>query len=231
MMLFGVAYGAASMGCTLPLFLTLVATSLGGAKLGAFIAYGIGMAAVLMALSIGIALVRAGAVNAVRGGLRYVAVIANLLLIVSGCYLAYYWARVNQGDTETLADDPIVSSGIRFSGHIRVLARDHGTGIVLAAGIIVLPSRQCPRSVCGVVRPPPTAPPRHEPYRPHPAPILLAGLLAACGDSGSSSNAAAAAGATLGTRDHRYQQHLAVARPVQSAPRPATADRADVRPA
>ncbi len=138
MILFGVAYGAASLGCTLPLFLTLVATSLGGAKLGAFIAYGIGMAVVLMALSIGIAMLRVGAVNAVRGGLRYVAVIANLLLIVSGCYLAYYWARIKFGDTATLADDPIVSSGIRFSGHIRVLARDHGTGIVLAAGIIVL---------------------------------------------------------------------------------------------
>jgi cytochrome c-type biogenesis protein len=138
MILFGVAYGAASLGCTLPLFLTLVATSLGGAKLGAFIAYGVGMAAVLMALSIGIALLRAGAVRAVRGGLRYVAVIANVLLIASGCYLAYYWARIKFGDTATLADDPIVSFGIRFSGHIRILARDHSTVIVIGAGIIVL---------------------------------------------------------------------------------------------
>jgi cytochrome c-type biogenesis protein len=138
MILFGVAYGAASLGCTLPLFLTLVATSLGGAKLGAFIAYGVGMAAVLMALSIGIALLRAGAVRAVRGGLRYVAVVANLLLIASGGYLAYYWARIKFGDTATLADDPIVSFGIRFSGHIRLLARDHGTAIVIGAGSIVL---------------------------------------------------------------------------------------------
>src|SRR5436190_17184481 len=40
MLLFGVGYGAASLGCTLPLFLALVGASLGGAKLTAFVAYG-----------------------------------------------------------------------------------------------------------------------------------------------------------------------------------------------
>src|SRR5213082_4300364 len=46
MLLFGVGYGAASLGCTLPLFLALVGASLGGAKLTAFVACGIGMAVV-----------------------------------------------------------------------------------------------------------------------------------------------------------------------------------------
>jgi cytochrome c biogenesis protein CcdA len=53
MLLFGIGYGAASLGCTLPLFLTLVGASLsGGGKLTAFVAYGAGMAVVLMALSV-----------------------------------------------------------------------------------------------------------------------------------------------------------------------------------
>ena len=39
-------------------------------------------------------------------------------LVIAGAYL-YYWARLNFGDTATVADDPIVSFAIRFSGHIR----------------------------------------------------------------------------------------------------------------
>ncbi|MGI8420894.1 MAG: cytochrome c biogenesis CcdA family protein, partial [Gaiellaceae bacterium] len=50
--LFGVGYGAASLGCTLPIFLTLVGASLGGSNVAVFVAYGIGMAVVLMTLSV-----------------------------------------------------------------------------------------------------------------------------------------------------------------------------------
>src|SRR3989442_5316525 len=71
MLLFGVGYGAASLGCTLPLFLALVGASLGGAKLTAFAAYGIGMAVVLTALSVLVALAREGASRLVRPALPY----------------------------------------------------------------------------------------------------------------------------------------------------------------
>src|ERR671931_2039066 len=69
MLLFGVGYGAASLGCTRPLFLALVGASLGGAKLTAFVAYGVGMAVVLMALSVLVALLREGAARFVRPAL------------------------------------------------------------------------------------------------------------------------------------------------------------------
>src|SRR5206468_106878 len=49
MLLFGVGYGAASLGCTLPLFLALVGASLGGAKLTAFVADGRGSTLVAIA--------------------------------------------------------------------------------------------------------------------------------------------------------------------------------------
>ena len=49
MLLFGVGYGAASLGCTLPLFLTLIAASSGADKLTVFAAYAAGTAVVLMA--------------------------------------------------------------------------------------------------------------------------------------------------------------------------------------
>src|SRR5262249_59506856 len=61
MLLFGVGYGAASLGCTLPLFLTLIAASSGPDKLIVFAAYATGTAVVLMALALLLALARQGA--------------------------------------------------------------------------------------------------------------------------------------------------------------------------
>jgi hypothetical protein len=139
MLLFGVGYGAASLGCTLPLLLALVGASLGGAKLTAFVAYGIGMALVLTALAVLVALARESAARFVRPALPYMGRIAGLLLLASGGYLLYYWTRLRFGDSATVADDPIVSFGVRFSGDIRSFAEGRGSAfVVLAAAIVAL---------------------------------------------------------------------------------------------
>jgi cytochrome c-type biogenesis protein len=138
MLLFGIGYGAASLGCTLPLFLTLVGASLSdGGKLTTFLAYGAGMGIVLMALSVLVALAREGAARAVRPLLPHMNRIAGLLLLASGAYLFYYWARLRFGDTATVADDPIVSFGVRFSGQAHNFADGHGSLILACAGAIV----------------------------------------------------------------------------------------------
>ncbi len=138
MLLFGIGYGAASLGCTLPLFLTLVGASLSdGGKLTTFLAYGTGMAIVLMALSVLVALAREGAARAVRPLLPYMNRIAGLLLLASGGYLFYYWARLHFGDTATVADDPIVHFGVRFSSQARNFAEGHGSLILVGASAIV----------------------------------------------------------------------------------------------
>jgi cytochrome c biogenesis protein CcdA len=138
MLMFGVGYGAASLGCTLPLFLTLVGTSLsGGGKITTFLAYGAGMAIVLMALSVLVALAREGAARAVRPLLPQMHRIAGLLLLASGGYLFYYWARLRFGDTATVADDPIVSFGVRFSGQARDFADGNGSLLLIGAAVIV----------------------------------------------------------------------------------------------
>jgi cytochrome c-type biogenesis protein len=138
MLLFGVGYGAASLGCTLPLFLALVGASLSGAgKLTTFLAYGAGMAVVLMALSVLVALARGGAARAVRPLLPHMNRIAGLLLLASGSYLFYYWARLRFGNTATVADDPVVSFGVRFSGQARSFADGNGSVILAGAAVIV----------------------------------------------------------------------------------------------
>ncbi len=137
MLLFGAGYGAASLGCTLPLFLTLVGASAGGAKITVFLAYAAGTALVLIALSVVVALAREGVVRGVRSLLPYMSRIAGLLLVVSGSYLSYYWARLQWGDSATVADDPIVSFGVRFSGEAQRFAHGRGSAFVAAAGAVV----------------------------------------------------------------------------------------------
>jgi cytochrome c biogenesis protein CcdA len=139
MLLFGVGYGAASLGCTLPLFLTLIAASSGPDKLTVFLAYAAGTTVVLMALAVLVALAREGAARTLRPALPYLSRLAGLLLVIAGGYLAYYWARLRFGNTATVADDPVVSFAIRFTGHVRVFADGRGSTVVaVAAGIVAV---------------------------------------------------------------------------------------------
>jgi cytochrome c-type biogenesis protein len=138
MVLFGVGYGAASLGCTLPLFLTILGASLGGTTVTAFVAYGTGMTVVLMAISVLVALAREGTTRAMRPLLPYLARMSGVLLTLAGGYLIYYWARLRFGDSATVADDPIVSFGVRFSGQIRGVADGRGSIVVVAAAAVVV---------------------------------------------------------------------------------------------
>ena len=93
--LFGVAYGVASLACTLPVFLAVIGGVLvtGGFLEGivVFTSYALGMGAVLAAVVIGAALFR----NAVEGFLKrllpYVHRVSATLLVGAGGYLVYYW--------------------------------------------------------------------------------------------------------------------------------------------
>jgi cytochrome c biogenesis protein CcdA len=137
MFMFGVGYGLASLGCTLPLLLTLIGASLGGDKITVFLAYGAGMAVVLMALAVLVALLRQEAARSLRLLLPHMHRVAGALLVAAGGYLAYYWARFKFGDTANVADDPVVTFVVRFSGHIRRFADGRGYVILIVAGTIV----------------------------------------------------------------------------------------------
>ncbi len=95
MFLFGVAYGLASLSCTLPIFLVVVGTSFTAqgplVGVGQFVAYGAGMGLILMGLTVGLALFRDVALGAVRQVLPHVERAGALLLTVAGGYIVYYW--------------------------------------------------------------------------------------------------------------------------------------------
>ena len=92
---FGLAYGAASLGCTLPAFLTVVGSGIatGGEVPGAvrFLDYGLGMASVLVALTVALAFFKEGLLKWLRGALPYVQSASAVLLILAGAYVIFYW--------------------------------------------------------------------------------------------------------------------------------------------
>ena len=137
MLLFGVGYGAASLGCTLPILLALVGASLGADKVVIFVAYGVGMAVVLMALAVGVACARDAIAGRMRRLLPHVGRIAGVLLTASGAYLAYYWWRVRFGDPVTLADDPVVGIASRYTAELEGFAQRHGAPLVIVAAAVV----------------------------------------------------------------------------------------------
>ncbi len=91
MLIFGIGYGIASLGCALPLFLALVGSSLGadgaGGALLVFLAFGAGSATMLMALSLAAALAREGLAVRLRRLVPQVSRLAGALLVLAGTYL------------------------------------------------------------------------------------------------------------------------------------------------
>jgi cytochrome c biogenesis protein CcdA len=94
--LFGIAFGASSLSCTLPIFLMVVGSSVTAGDFSGgllqFISYVLGMGSVMLILTFGIAVVKEGVVvGALRKILPYVQKISAILLLVAGVYIVYYW--------------------------------------------------------------------------------------------------------------------------------------------
>lgn len=143
MLLFGVGYGIASLGCTLPVFLALIGASLAtqgpAAGLMVFAAYGFGMTSVLMALAIGAALLRNGLARALKRLLPHMNRIAGALLLLVGVYLTYYWSKVQFASLRALSEDPVVSIVQRFTSTVqRLAASGSGRWLIVAAGAVVV---------------------------------------------------------------------------------------------
>lgn len=111
---FGVSYAIASLSCTLPVFLTVVATqitlrSFGGGLL-IFLAYGIGMATVLLGLTIVLALGKQGLVNRLRASARYINRVSGAILIAAGAWIVWFWSTAISSGAGALG----ASSSFRF---------------------------------------------------------------------------------------------------------------------
>lgn len=93
---FGIAFGTASLSCTLPIFLIVVGSAVAAtsfmAGLVQFFSYGLGMGFVILALTLGVALFREGlVVGKIRKVMPYLHHVSAGILILAGSYIVYYW--------------------------------------------------------------------------------------------------------------------------------------------
>jgi len=95
MFVFGVSYAVASLGCTIGPFLAVVLSGFTrdgfASGMVSIVTYGLGMAVVLTALTVTLALAKGGLLRWLRAALPYVDRVAGLFLILAGGYLVYYW--------------------------------------------------------------------------------------------------------------------------------------------
>lgn len=93
--LFGIVYAVASLSCTLPIFLVVVGGALAAegvlASFAQFLAYALGMGAVILFVTLGAALFRRAMARWLRRLAPHVHRLSAMFLIGAGAYLLYYW--------------------------------------------------------------------------------------------------------------------------------------------
>lgn len=146
MFLYGVAYAVASLGCTLPLFIaTLFQTGKRSgywAGVANVMAYALGMALVVVSLTLALATANMGFVRWLRAKMQYVEMVSGAFVLLSGLYLLwYFWQRdVNEnGDPITDAVDNLQQDITGWlNGHWQIVAWTLGTIVVAAIGYAVV---------------------------------------------------------------------------------------------
>jgi cytochrome c-type biogenesis protein len=133
---YGASYAVVSLGCTMPVFLAVVAGTFRRESwisgVAVFGVYGLGFAVLLLALTITVALARRSLVVGLRRLLPYVQRISGALLLVAGAYVAWYgwYERTRIGD-----QDPFIDRVTGWSDDASAWLQDRGAttvGLVLA---------------------------------------------------------------------------------------------------
>ncbi len=95
MFLFGIAYAVASIGCTIGFVTSAVFGSVGrhGFVSGVFsiVLYGVGMASLVIALTVALAFAQVGIVKTLKSSFRYFDRVSAVFVLVTGLYLTWYW--------------------------------------------------------------------------------------------------------------------------------------------
>lgn len=145
---FGVSYAVASLSCTLPVFLSVVATQLASRSVaeGAliFLVYGAGMSAVLIGLTVVLALGKQTLVNRLRSSAAYVNSVSGAILIAAGVFIVWFWTTEIRSGAGALGSSPVFQIVENLSQAVlnfvadNTLAVGAGLGLLLAAAALVV---------------------------------------------------------------------------------------------
>ncbi len=143
MFVFGLSYAIASLSCTLPVFTTVVVTSFSRQSLtsgvATFVAYGAGMAMLLTALTLTLALAHRGLATSLRRALPYVQRMSGAIMALMGAYLVwwgiYELRLIHQGKvTGSGPVDWMTDWSAHLSERISGL---HALTVALAIGLVI----------------------------------------------------------------------------------------------
>lgn len=130
MAVFGISYATVSLTCTLPIFLATVSTTFRTADLASgmatFLVYALGMGAVLMVLTLAVALSRQSLVARMRRVTAWIHRISGALLVVAGVYVAYYGYYDIQINRDADVEAGPVAWVTRWSGEVSTWISDVG---------------------------------------------------------------------------------------------------------
>ena len=138
---FGVSYAVASLSCTLPIFLTLVAgtftQSSFAAGMAAFLAYGAGMATVLLAITVGIAFGKDSLLKRIRRMAPHLSKISGAVLVLAGGFIVWYWATILASGAVALSDSGVVRSIDEVSAFLTNFVANR-TGWVAGGALLIV---------------------------------------------------------------------------------------------
>lgn len=146
MLVYGVGYALASLGCTLPLFLITMFTPSDSFVDGVanVLAFALGMALVVTALTVALAAANHTLVRALRRATQWVHLVSAALVLLAGLYLLhYFWVVDVNGETSTVTDAmerPYYWLLERLDSNWRIVGIVLGA-IVVAAVVVVLRGR------------------------------------------------------------------------------------------
>jgi len=138
---FGTSYAVASLSCTLPVFLTLIATQFSRRSfpegLLLFAVYAAGMASVLLAVTVVLALGKHSLVSRLRGAGAYINRISGALLVVAGVWIVWFWTTSLTSGAADLSTAPAFGFVENLSQTIVNFVADNKlmVGVVLVAMI------------------------------------------------------------------------------------------------
>ena len=166
MFVYGVAYALASLSCTIALFIATAFASPDSfwAGLANVLAFSAGMALVVMALTVSLAVANQALLRVIRSAMRYVDLVAAAFVLFSGLYLIwYFWIVDINGESDAVTD-----AVERLQNWVLVTLSDHWqlAAIVLAsivgAALAYVALRREPETLR---REPDEAPPLPSPVR------------------------------------------------------------------
>lgn len=137
---FGVSYAVASLSCTLPVFLTVVATQITQRSFGAgivvFVAYALGMATVLLGITVMLGIGKRSFVGRLRGSARYINRISGGILVAAGAWIVWFWSTALASGASALGS----SSSFQFVENLsqRSLNFIADNTLIVALGLLVL---------------------------------------------------------------------------------------------